>query len=291
MIHTLILLLALTAQPQNDLRAQVEQISRQAEGRTGAAVLVIETGESMAFHGDERFPMQSVYKMPIGMAVLREVDGGHLSLEQKVRVETSDLVPAKAHSPIRDKYPKGGVELSVRELLRYMMVESDGTASDILLRLAGGPQRVTRYLRELGLRGIVVATSESEMTRNDFVQYRNWATPKAMLELLRAFQEGRGLSAGSHALLMQFMTESTTGPHRLKGLLPAGTIVAHKTGTSNTVNGLTRATNDAGIITLPDGKHLVVVVFVSDSRADEATREGVIAKIAQAAWDWSRKAH
>lgn len=291
MIYTLILLATLAAQPQNGLREQMEQLSRQAQGRVGAAVLVIETGESVALRGDERFPMQSVYKMPIGMAVLREVDSGHLSLEHKVRVEASDLVPVKAHSPIRDKYPKGGVELSLRELLRFMMVESDGTASDILLRLAGGPQRVTRYLREIGIKGIVVATSEKEMTRGDLVQYRNWATPKAALELLRAFQAGRGLSAESRALLMQFMTETVTGPHRLKGILPAGTVVAHKTGTSNTANGLTRATNDVGIITLPDGKHLAIAVFVSDSRADEKTREGVIAKIAQAAWNWSRQSH
>jgi beta-lactamase class A len=74
-------------------------------------------------------------------------------------------------------------------------------------------------------------------------------------------------------------------------LLPAGTIVAHKTGTSGTVDGLSRATNDVGLITLPDGRHLALAVFVSDSTADEATREGVIARTAQAAWDWSKQSH
>jgi beta-lactamase class A len=81
------------------------------------------------------------------------------------------------------------------------------------------------------------------------------------------------------------MTESTTGPQRLKGLLPVGTNVAHKTGTSGTEKGITAATNDIGIITLPNGKHLAIAVFVSDSPADEATREGTTAKIAKAVWD------
>ena len=278
--------MAATAHSPVALREQFERISAGARGRAGAAAVLLETGESAAFHPDGRFPMQSVYKMPIGMAVLRDVDRGRLALEQKVIVASGDLVPVALHSPIRDKYPRGGVELSVRELLRYMVADSDGTACDALLRLAGGPERVTAYLRGLGVNGIVVATSEKEMAASDDVQYRNWATPKAMVELLAAFQKGRGLSPASRALLMQFMTETGTGPRRLKGLLPAGTVVAHKTGTSGTAKGLTRATNDAGLITLPDGRHLAVAVFVADSKANTDARERVIAEIARAAWDY-----
>jgi|SRR2546421_762627 len=290
MIYGLILLMLTVGAPP-DLRGQIEQIARAAQGRVGAAVLIVETSETVAFHGDEHFPMQSVYKLPIGMAVLREVEQGRLKLEQQVRVEKSDLVSARVHSPIRDKYPKGDVKLTVRELLRAMLVESDGTASDILLRLAGGPTRVTEYLRGLGVQDVVVATTEQEMAQVEMVQYQNWATPVAMAGLLRALQAGRGLSTESRALLLQFMVETTTFPHRLKGHLPVGTTVAHKTGSSGASNGLARATNDVGIITLPDGRHLIVVVFVSDSTADDATRDDVIAKIARAAWDWSVQSH
>jgi beta-lactamase class A len=81
------------------------------------------------------------------------------------------------------------------------------------------------------------------------------------------------------------MIDSTTGPKRLKGLLPKGTAVAHKTGTGGTQSGSTSATNDIGIIYLPNGNHLAVAVFVSDSSADEKTRESVIARIAKASWD------
>jgi beta-lactamase class A len=270
-----------------DLQRQIKLIARSARGRVGAAVMLLETGEEVSINGGESFPMQSVYKLPIGMTLLRRVDEGAMKLDERVRIEESDLPPADIHSPVRDKYPHGGAELSVGELLRAMLVESDGTASDVLLRLDGGPARVNEFLRGLGASGIVVATTEKEMAADRRVQYRNHATPLAMLGLLRSVQEGRGLSAPSHALLLQLMTECATGPHRLKGLLPAGTPVAHKTGTSDTANGVTAATNDVGIITLPDGRHLAVAVFVSDSRADEATREGVIAKIARAAWDWA----
>ncbi|MGZ3836350.1 MAG: serine hydrolase, partial [Mucilaginibacter sp.] len=98
--------------------------------------------------------------------------------------------------------------------------------------------------------------------------------------------EGKALSKSSNEFLWKIMTETSTGPHRIKGLLPQGAIVAHKTGTSGTNDeGLTPATNDVGIITLPNGKHLAIAVLVCNSKADETTRDGVIAQIAKAAWD------
>jgi beta-lactamase class A len=245
----------------------------------------MENGEHAALHGQQRFPMQSVYKLPIAMALLQMVDRGKLTLDQKIPVGQDALVPDPIHSPIREQYPHGDVSLSVRDLLRYTIVESDGTASDVLLRLLGGPQRVTAYLRTLGVQDLMVATTEKAMAQSQTIQYRNWATPEGAIRLLVALQKGRGLSAASRTLLLGLMTETGTGPHRIRGLLPAGTIVAHKTGTSGTVDGVTRATNDVGLVTLPDGRHLAIAVFVSDTRADEATRDGVIARIARAAWD------
>jgi beta-lactamase class A len=288
MIKVCMLLIAVAVLAPDTLRGQIEQIARSAQGRVGAAVMVLETGKAIDFAGDQHFPMQSVYKLPIGMAVLHAVERGLLSLEQQVRVEPDDLVPTKLHSPLREKYPQGGVEVSVRQLLQYMVSQSDGTACDMLLRVIGGPAQVTSYLRGLDIQGIIVATSEKEMAQDEMVQYRNWATPKAVVELLAALQAGRGLSAASRTLLMQLMTETSTGPQRIKGLLSPTTTVAHKTGTSGTVKGLTRATNDVGLITLPDGKHLAIAVFVADSKANQAMRERVIAKIARAAWDWGR---
>jgi beta-lactamase class A len=120
------------------------------------------------------------------------------------------------------------------------------------------------------------------------VQYRNWAQPVAMAGLLRAFHLGKGLSPASRALLEDLMIHGSRGNNRLKGLLPADAVVAHKPGTSGTDSGLTRATNDVGIITLPSGRHITIAVFVSDSPASTAVREGVIAKMAKAAWDYWR---
>ncbi|WP_226889895.1 class A beta-lactamase [Nostoc sp. MG11] len=271
--------------PRTELSGQIEQISQAAQGRVGVTATVLETGESVTLNGNQRFPMQSVYKFPIAMSVLAKVDQGELKLDQKIRVEISDIV--QGSRILDEKSP--GVELRLDELLKYMVSESDNTACDVLLRLVGEPKIVTNYVRRLGVNDIIVANTEKELAQDVAVQYRNDATPDATVVLLRSFHEGKGLSKSSQALLQRWMTETSTGLKRLKGRLPDGTVVAHKTGTSATVNGVTAATNDVGLVTLPNGRHLAIAVFVSDSTADTAIREEVIAKVVRAVWDeWSK---
>lgn len=274
---------------QPDLEEPFAQIAAEAHGRVGFAARVLETGEEAGMSASERFPMQSVYKLPIAMAILRRVDAGELKLDQMVEVKKSDFVRAGQASPVRDKYPNG-TRLTIAELLRYTVAESDGTTSDVLLTQAGGAPAVMTFLQEIQVAGINVVNSEKEIGRDWQTQYENWATPRAAVDLLAALQSQRGLSASSQNLVLKLMTESRPGAKRLKGQLPAGAVVAHKTGTGGTRKGITSATNDIGIITLPTGRHLAVAVFVSDSTANLATREAVIAKIAKALWDkWADK--
>jgi beta-lactamase class A len=277
------------------LQKQIEQIASAAKGRVGVAAVVLESQpaegarqQRVSLNPHDHFPMLSVYKLPIGMAIMNQVDAGKIKLDQKAPVTKDDFVRRGQNSPIRDQYPNG-TELTVSELLRFLIAESDGTASDVLMRLAGGAEAVQAYLKELKIDELVVANTEKEIGKDWETQYRNWSSPEAAVALLRVLAERRGLSEPSQALLLKFLTDSTPGPKRLKGLLPEGTIVAHKTGTSGTRKGITAATNDVGLITLPDGRRLAIAVFVADSAADEATREEVIAKLAKAVWEtWSR---
>lgn len=266
------------------LQTQFEKIASAAQGRVGVAIRLLESGETADLHGDEHFPMHSVYKLPISMAVLQRVDRGELKLDQPVRVEPGDFVRQGMGSPVRDRYPCG-TQLTLAELLRYTICESDGTASDVLMRLIGGPGSVMAFLKEIRVPDIQVVNYEKEIGRDWETQYRNWATPKGALALLVALQTPRGLSRESQALLLKLMTEALPGAKRLKGELPPGIVVAHKTGTGGTRHGIISATNDIGLITLPDGRHLAVAAFVSDSAADDVTRDGIIARLAEAAWN------
>src|SRR5215831_15200133 len=156
--------------------------------------------EMAELHGDEHFPMHSVYKLPISMAVLQRVDRGELKLDQLVKVEPGDFVRKGMYSPVRDKYPDG-TELTIAELLRYTICESDGTTSDVLMKLIGGPNSVMAFLKENKVPDIQIVNSEKEIGRDWETQYRNWATPKGALTLLVDLQSQRKLSRESQARL------------------------------------------------------------------------------------------
>ena len=223
------------------LGSDLDRIAREVDGTLGAAVRVVETGETVVLNGDGHFPMQSVYKAPIGMAVLHEVDAGRLSLDAPIRVEAADLVPSGMHSPLRDAHPQGGVDVPLRELLRLSVEESDGSASDVLLRILGGKAKAQGYLSSLGIEGVRIDTTEGEMGRDYKAQYRSWAMPAAAVDWLTALQTGKDLSPASRGLLLGWMTATKTFPTRLKGRLPAGTEVAHKTGSSGSREGVSAA--------------------------------------------------
>jgi beta-lactamase class A len=299
-----------------DLEKKFAEIAKDAKGKVGVAAVVLETGDTALLNADEHYPMQSVYKLPISMAVMDLVRQDKLALDEQIGVTKEDMVRQGQASPLRDKNPNGG-NFTIRELIRLALVESDGTASDVLMRVAGGPNEVQSYLSQIGIEDMKVVNTEKEMGADWNVQYQNWATPLAAGDLLNRIFRATALDeteGGVDAniiqaeMLLRTMSESVTGPNRLKGMLPKNTTVAHKTGTggSRVVNdnslmddpkymmmiakhSITSATNDVGIIYLPNGKHLAVAVFVSDSPADEKTREAVIARIAKAAWDkWSK---
>ena len=177
------------------------------------------------------------------------------------------------------------MDIPLRELLRLTVSESDNAAADIVLRVTGGPAAVDSYVRGLGVKGFHLEDSEHALHRDAAAQYRNWFEPAAAVELLRRVSDNSPLTPERTGLLLEWMKGSPGGPNRIAGQLPAGTVVMHKTGSSGTHNGVTAATNDIGLITLPDGRRIAIAVFITDSTADDATRDAVIARIARAAYD------
>ena len=105
------------------------------------------------------------------------------------------------------------------------------------------------------------------------------------MEFLRLLNDHPPLTRQHAELLLGWMRTTPRGNQRIGGRLPVGTVVFHKPGTSDTERGFTPATNDIGLITLPDGRRLAIAVFVTDSTADDAKRDSVIARIVRAAYD------
>ena len=250
----------------------------------GVACALPETELDCNFNEHAKLPMQSVYKLPIAITVLHQVEMGRLRLAQPVKFQPADVISSRQHSPLREAHPQGGVDVPLQELLRLAVAESDGVASDILLRVIGGPKVADEYIRSLGIDGIRIVDTEKSMGRDMTVQYRNSAEPQALVALLRLVSDHSPLSTENTQKLLDWMSNTPTGEHRIPGSLPLGTTVAHKTGTSGEDHGITHATNDVGLITMPCGTQLAIAVLIEDSPESEDAREGVIAEITRTIW-------
>ena len=266
---------------RDSVQRRIAELANAVDGSVGFAAVHVPSGVRLSHNGAVRYPLRSVYKLPIALSTLRRVDAGQLSLDSVITVTPADFAPN--HSPLRDAAAGKPISVTLDSLLMLMIAESDNTASDVLLRLAGGPGAVTRDVSALGISDVRVDRTERELgsSRDSEADPRDTGTPDAMADLLVAVQNGQGLSAGSHRRLLEIMQRTRTGPNRIRALLPAGTPVAHKTGTG------TPMTNDAGLLTLPGGAgQVAIVVFVRSTAGSAASRERVIAEIARAVYDY-----
>lgn len=293
---------------------EVERLSRAAGGVVGVSAVHLENGSAFAVNGAEPFPMASTFKVPIAVQFFHRIDRGEIRLSDMVTIEPRDLHPGSGE--IGRLLNDPGVSLSLHNLVELMLLISDNSATDLVLKAAGGPDAVNARLDDLGIRGIrvdrptirliadwsgVALPPEDEWSPARYREVaravapearraaaeafdrdpRDTATPEAMTDLLRTIWIGSALSETSTAQLLDIMRRCETGAARIKGILPPGTEVRHKTGT---IGG---TTNDVGIITLPgEAGHVALAVFVKSSRRPSADVEPVIAQIARAVFDY-----
>ncbi len=271
-----------------DLKSEIVKITKGKNATVAVSVLDFETGKSINSNGNKKLPMLSVFKFHIALAVLDQVDEGKLNLDQKIFIKKSELLE-NTWSPIRKKYPEGNIEMSLSELLKYTVAQSDNNGCDILIRLLGGTENIQNIINNKGIKDFTIKANEEKMHEGFEFHYWNTTTTNSANRLLKDFFDGKIVSKKSTDFLMKIMLETSTGTTKIVAQLPKGTPVAHKTGSSGKdEKGLTIAENDIGIITLPNGKHYAISVFVSDSMESEETNTKMVADISKKVFDYYR---
>lgn len=269
------------------LKADINSIIADKQATVGISMIGQDSEESISIDGDKHLPMQSVYKYHLSIAVLNLVDQGQFSLDDKITITPDDLDNG-LWSPIRKLYPNGA-ELTLAEVIQHTVAGSDNVGCDMLFEMIGGPKVAHQYFHSIGLTDIAILHEEKLLQSDWSLQYLNWTTANAASQALKMFFENKNnlLSAESHKFLWDTMKSTWTGKKILKGKLPKGTVVAHKTGFSGTNKaGLVAAQNDIGIIFLPNGDYFYLSVLVSDSKESNKTNRAMIADIAKVTWDY-----
>ena len=303
------------------LEMHIAELAKVSGGTVGAAIIHLESGRAAFLNRAQPFHMASTFKVPVAVRLLTQVDRGELRLDSMIAVRPGDLHPGSG--TLTNLFSQPGVVLSVRNLMELMLRISDNSATDMLLRTAGGGGAVNARLAELDVRGIRVERPtirliadfagiknlpSDEISITEFGRLRrgitleerraalaafdtdprDTSTPEGMARLLEKIWKRQAVSAASGDLLLDIMYRCETGEERIKGMLPMGTRVAHKTGSLTPGRGIEVGVvaNDVGIIDLPQGAgHLVVAIFVKNA-SDPVQADRAIAHIARAAYDY-----
>jgi len=296
------------------LRSEVERIAETVGSDGVGASIAFAGGEPISLiNGDMSFPMMSTVKTLVSMQALDLVSQGELSLDSQITISSEDL---SVMSPANLTFPRAPITTTLYSHIWTAIVDSDNSTPNAMMTAMSGPEGVDAWVREQGVEGIDVSRNlnglfmdvygmnsmdevrafidEREQEPGGMAAFfispfdnpsfwddqRDTTTPNAMVQLLSQFMEGEVLDPERTELLVDIMEQTRTGTDRLKGMLPPGTVVGHKTGTGH------NSINDAGWIRLPDGRVLIIAVY-NRNTATFAEKEMVIAQIARAAYDWA----
>jgi beta-lactamase class A len=251
-------------------------------GRIGVAAVDLVSGRTVAVLGDQPFPMASTSKIAVVATFLDGVDKGRWRLDDEFPLMVP-LPSAKLSSPVAPV--QAGQSMTARELIDLAIIRSSNPATDALLAVVGGPQAVNRWIRSAGIPDMRIDRDIATLVRDDGVidpatsiDVRDSATPKAMLRLLTGLHRGEWLSDASRAVIFDAMARCETGKRRIRGQLPEGARVAHKTGT------LSNTASDVGFIQTPDGRTMAVAIYVT-GQGGKPNRDERIAMIARTIYD------
>lgn len=274
---------------QSPIDQKIISIIKDKKATVGVSVLGFENGFKYNKNGEKKLPMQSVFKFHIAAAVLDYVDKGKLSLDQKIPLNKSNLLE-NTWSPLRERYPNGGVEVPLSEIIEQTVAFSDNNGCDILLKLIGGTKTVQNFMNSKQVKNFQIKFNEEQMHKDWNAQYQNYTTTSSAVQTLKKFYDGKLLSRKSTDYLMKIMLGTTTSLNKMVEQLPKGTPVARKTGASGkNKDGLTGAENEIGIVTLPNGKHYALAVFVSNSTEADTVNYKMISDISKVVWDYFNK--
>jgi len=294
------------------------------KGKVGIAVYDPARGRMMHFNGTELYPQQSVSKLWVALSALDMADAGRLDLSETATVRNGDL--AVFHSPIRQSVvAQGSFTTSYADFISRALTQSDNTANDMVLRRVGGSDAVRRVLARKGFADIRFGPGERPMQSaiaglewrqpyalgDTFFEVRktvprdvraaafdayvddpvDGASPVAIATALARLEAGELLSDTSTARFLGWLGEVKSGPNRLKGGLPEGWSIAHKTGTGQVLDIVEPGQpadqagyNDVGILTAPDGSVYMVAVMIGRTQVPIPVRmemmHGVVRAVA-----------
>lgn len=269
-----LLLFQFLAVSASDLTSDIQEVIKGKKAQVGVAVLYKD--DAVTVNNDDQYPLMSVFKFHIALAVLKKMEQEGIPLTAVVTLRPSDI-DTKTWSPYKSKK----ITLSYGDLINYMVSQSDNNACNRLIYFVGGIQNVNAFIKDLGIDQIQLIETEKSMEQDIRKSYNNWSTPLSVAQLLRKVYTEKVLSDKHFAFLEKAMLASASGKDKFRAGLPKEIEVGHKTGMSyRTPEGVRMCDADVGVIYMPEGEKCYLAVLVKDSKESDAVNVKIMTDIA-----------
>lgn len=269
----------LTANPSSELQTELENFVSTCSAEIGVAV-ISDCGDMICVNGESPYPLHSVTKLHQAIAIADCLNNNRIPLTTKLVIQGHEL-QADTFSPLREEHPSGDFSISIAELLKFSLQQSDNNACDLLFNRLIGIEPTNAYIQSIGIEHFAIRHDERAMHENPQCASENWSTPQDAAKLIYALFTSDRFDNPYHRYVKSLLWSCETGKNRLAAPL-SGTKVrlAHKTGTGfNSKIGHPQEINDVGFVELPDGRHYAIAVFVKNSENELQTSEKMIADI------------
>lgn len=265
----------------NVLTDSISQIVSACPGEIGVAVIV-NNRDTVKVNNKSVYPMMSVFKVHQALALCNDFDNKGISLDTLVNINRDKLDP-KTWSPMLKDYSGPVISLTVRDLLRYTLTQSDNNASNLMFKDMVNVAQTDSFIATLIPRSsFQIAYTEEEMSADHNKAYSNYTSPLGAAMLMnRLFTEGL-IDDEKQSFIKNTLKECKTGVDRIAAPLldKEGVVIAHKTGSGDVnENGVLAAHNDVAYICLPNNISYTLAVFVKDFKGNESQASQYVAHI------------
>lgn len=259
--------------PDSALEAKIAALAAEAGlPKVGFAAVDIAKGRTAFVRGGELFPMSGLNGLPVAIAFLKLVQDGAARLDARIHLKAADIVPGR--SPIGDRLRKRPTMFTSRQLIEHVLLNNDTTATDALVKLAGGTAGIAAVLKRFDIQGLRIDRSERELARdtgnlNDkaaldryLADPRDTVSPRAMATLLVKLQSGHLLQPRFVLLVTELMRRTKLGDDRLKGGFVPGWSFAHRASSPRSIEGATLGFHDAGLANGKGGTKIALAIMI-----------------------------
>lgn len=254
--------------------ASMAALERRHGGRLGVYALDLQTGHTLRYRADERFKLMSSFKGLLAALILSDVAKGRDSLDVMMRYGPSDLMSA---SPVTQANVTRG-SMSVREMCEAIMYRSDNAAANLLMRRAGGPGRLTAFLRTLGDHTTRIDNYEGHLT--DHPLPMDSSAPRAVAETMRRIMLGPVLPISARRQWQKWMEGNVVGRSRLRAGFPDTWVAGDRTGTGDGI------CNDFAFAKRPGVAPLLVSAYYTAPGVGTEDQEAVLRDVGRHVARW-----